>query len=65
MDVRRYTRLTNAFSKKLENHTAMTSIFLTYYNWCRRHMTHGKTPAEAAGLTSKPWIIENLVDLLD
>jgi IS1 family transposase len=61
MGVRRYTRLTNAHSKKIENHVAMTAIFFTCYNWCRLHQTLRMTPAMAAGLTSRVWEIEDLI----
>lgn len=61
MGVRRYTRLTNAHSKKLENHVAMTSIFFTCYNFCRVHQTIGKTPAVAAGLARETLTIEELL----
>jgi hypothetical protein len=64
MSMRRYTRLTNGFSKKLENHRHMTTIFFTYYNFCRRHMTLGTTPAIAAGLTSLVYGIADLIDLI-
>ena len=63
MGMRRYTRLTNGFSKKVENHSFMTTIFMTYYNWCRRHASLSKcTPAMAAGLTDRKWEIEELID---
>lgn len=64
MSMRRYTRLTNGFSKKLENHKHMTAIFFTYYNFCRRHMTIGTTPAIAAGLTDRALGIADLVALI-
>lgn len=65
MGARRYTRLTNAFSKKVENHGYMTSIFYTYYNWCRVHQTLRITPAMAAGLTDHQWEISELIDLVE
>jgi IS1 family transposase len=65
MGMRRYTRLTNAHSKKIENHLAMTTIFLTYYNWCRIHQTLRVTPAMEAGLTDRLWEIEDLVKLTE
>jgi IS1 family transposase len=64
MGMRRYTRLTNAHSKKIENHIAMTTIFMTYYNWCRIHQTLRVTPAMEAGLTTKLMEIEDLIGLL-
>lgn len=65
MSLRRYTRLTNGHSKKLDNHVAMTSIFMTTYNWCRRHQSLAKqTPAMAAGLTDHKWELAELVELM-
>lgn len=61
MGVRRYTRLTNAHSKKLENHVAMTAIFFTCYNFCRVHQTLRMTPAMAAGLTKRVFEVEDLL----
>ena len=49
--VRRFTRLTNAFSKKLANHAHAVALFYVSYNWCRRHATTRTTPTQAAGLT--------------
>jgi IS1 family transposase len=51
MSMRRYTRLTNAFSKKFENHCHMVALYSVWYNWMRKHKAHGKTPAIASGLT--------------
>ena len=65
MGMRRYTRLTNGFSKKAENHAHMTAIFFTYYNFCRVHSTLRVTPAMAAGLTDNAWEIEELVGLVE
>jgi len=65
MGIRRYTRLTNAFSKKIENHIHHTAIYFCYYNWCRIHQTLRVTPAMEAGLTTKLWEIEDLVALMD
>lgn len=65
MGMRRYTRLTNGHSKKLDNHVAMTAIFMTCYNWCRRHQTlKGQTPAMAAKLTDRKWELAELVEML-
>jgi IS1 family transposase len=64
MGMRRYTRLTNGHSKKLENHLAMTSIFMTCYNFCRIHQTLRVTPAMEAGLTDHVWEIEELLEFL-
>jgi IS1 family transposase len=65
MSSRRYTRLTNAFSKKLENHWAAISLHFAYYNWCRIHGSLRITPAMAAGLARAPWSVADLVRLLD
>jgi hypothetical protein len=64
MQIRRYTRLTNAFSKRLRNHTAALGLFLCYYNFCRIHRTLRVTPCMAAGVTSRVWEIADLVALL-
>jgi IS1 family transposase len=65
MGMRRYTHLTNVFSKKVENHEAMTSLHFCYYNLCRIHKTLRITPAMEAGITSHVWEIEELVGLLE
>ncbi|HVT61023.1 MAG TPA: IS1 family transposase [Thermoanaerobaculia bacterium] len=64
MGMRRYTRLTNAHSKKLRNHTAALGLFLCFYNFCRIHQTIRCTPAMAAGVSERLWSIEDLVGLL-
>lgn len=65
MGVRRYNRRTNAFSRKLENHIYHTALFVTYFNWIRRHDTTRVTPAMAAGLT-ETWFSERwLLDVVD
>jgi IS1 family transposase len=64
MGMRRYTRLTNAHSKKLRNHTAALGLFLCYYNFCKIHMSLRVTPAMAAGVESRVWEIADLVALL-
>jgi IS1 family transposase len=64
MSLRRFTRLTNAFSKKLENHTAALGLFHAHYNLCRIHKTLRVTPAMAAGVTTRVWDIADLVALL-
>lgn len=64
MSVRRFTRLTNAFSKKVENHTAAFGLFSAHYNFVRIHKTLRVTPAMAAGVTSRLWSVEDLVALL-
>jgi IS1 family transposase len=62
MGVRRYTRLTNAFSKKLEMHVAATALHFAHYNFCRVHQTLRVTPAMEAGLTDHVWSINELLD---
>lgn len=65
MSMRRFTRLTNAFSKKLENHEHAIAIYFMYYNFCRIHQTLRVTPAMEAGLTDHVWGLEELVSLLE
>ncbi len=68
MCMRRFTRLTNAFSKKLENHAAAVALHFMYYNFARPHQTlskpYPKTPAMAAGVTDHVWKVEEVVALL-
>lgn len=65
MSMRRFTRLTNAFSKKVENHEHMLAIYFTYYNSCRVHQTLRVTPAVEAGIATRVWPVEDMVRLLD
>lgn len=60
MMCRRFTRLTNAFSKKLENLKAALALHLAYYNFCRIHQTLRVTPAMAAGVTDRVWGLADL-----
>jgi len=68
MASRRFTRLTNGFSKKLENHAAAVSLYVAHYNWCRVHealtpnMRDQNTPAMALGITDHVWSIGELLD---
>ena len=64
MSMRRFTRLTNAFSRKVENHAAMVALFFMFYNFCRVHQTLRVTPAMAAGVSDHVWEIEEIVGLL-
>ncbi len=64
MSIRRFTRLTNAFSKKIENHAAAVALWFMYYNFCRVHQTLRVTPAMEAGISTHVWTIEELVSLL-
>ena len=61
MGMRRFTRLTNGFSKKIENHIAMVAIHAVYYNFARIHKTLRITPAMAAGLSDHVWSLEEIV----
>lgn len=61
MTLRRYTRLTNAHSKKTRNHDAMLGLYFAWYNWCRKHSTIKTTPAVKAGFASEPWTLEELL----
>ena len=65
MGNRRFTRLTNAFSKKIEQHAAMVSLFFLHYNFCRIHKTLGVTPAMEAGITDNLRDMEWVVGLID
>ncbi len=61
MHLRRFTRLTNAFSKKLDNLKAAVTLYVAFYNFCRVHQTVKATPAMAAGLTDHVWGIAELL----
>ena len=65
MQMRRFTRLTNAHSKKLENHEAAIALHYMHYNFCRIHHSIRVTPAMEAGISSHVWSIEELVGLLN
>ena len=65
MQMRRFTRLTNAFSKKLENHMHMVALYTVWYNFIRIHKTLRVTPAMAAGLSDTLWDMEDLVRIMD
>lgn len=65
MHTRRFTRLTNAFSKKLENHAHSVALFAMYYNFVRIHKTLRTTPAMAAGVSKRLWEIDDIVDVLE
>ena len=64
MSMRRFTRLTNAFSKKVENHTTTMALHFMHYNFARIHQTLRVTPAMAAGVTDHVWEIGEIVGLL-
>lgn len=65
MHMRRFTRLTNAFSKKFENHCHMVALYTVFYNFCRIHKSLKVTPATAAGVTDRLWSMEEIVALID
>ena len=63
--MRRFTPLTNGFSKKLENHSAAVALHYMHYNFVRIHRTLRVTPAMQAGLTNRVWSIEDIIGLLE
>lgn len=65
MHMRRYTRLTNGFSKRLENHMAALALHFMYYNFVRVHQTLRTTPAQAAGVDSRLWEMSDIVNLIE
>jgi hypothetical protein len=65
MHMRRFTRLTNAFSKKVENHACAVALHAMYYNFVRIHQTLKVTPAMAAGVTDRLWEMSDLVDVIE
>jgi hypothetical protein len=65
MSMRRFTRLTNAFSKKVQNHAAAIALHYMHYNFCRIHKTLRVTPAMEAGLTDHVWTLEEVALLLE
>ena len=65
MHMRRFTRLTNAFSKKIENHHHMVSLYTVWYNFVRIHKTLRVSPAMAAGVSDRLWSMEDVVALVD
>jgi IS1 family transposase len=65
MSMRRFTRLTNAFSKKLDNHIAALALYFVHYNFCRIHKSLRVTPAMAAGITDRLWSLEDVIAKID
>ena len=65
MQMRRFTRLTNGFSKKVQNHAAAIALYFMYYNFCRVHQTLRVTPAMEAGVADHVWTVEEMVGLLE
>lgn len=65
MQMRRFTRLTNAFSKKFENHVHMVALYTVWYNFVKMHKSLRMTPAMAAGVSKTLWSIETLAEMVD
>ncbi len=65
MSIRRFTRLTNGFSKKLENHVHALALYFVHYNWMRIHKTLRVSPTIAAGLTDRLWSWEDIIAIMD
>ncbi|SPE36117.1 conserved hypothetical protein [Candidatus Sulfopaludibacter sp. SbA6] len=65
MGTRRFTRLTNAFSKKIDSHAHAVALYFLFYNFARVHQTLGKTPAMAAGIETKKWEMADIVAMID
>ncbi len=65
MHMRRFTRLTNAFSKKVENHAYAVALHVMYYNFVRIHSTLRMTPAMASGVSEQLWEIGDIVKLVE
>jgi len=65
IDSRRLTRLTNAFSKKIENHAHAMALYFLYYNFVRIHKTLKVTPAMAAGVKNRLWEMKDVVTMLE
>ena len=64
MRMRRFTRLTNGFSKKVENHAYAVALFYMHYNFCRIHQTLRVTPAMEAGVSDHVWSLEEIANLV-
>jgi hypothetical protein len=65
MGIRRFTRLTNAFSKKVENHVYGLAIYFMYYNYVRIHQTLRTSPAMAAGVSKTLWSMDDIVKVVE
>ena len=65
MSMRRFTRLTNAFSKKIDNHVHALALYFTFYNFCRIHKSLRVTPAMAAGVTDRLWSFDDILAKID
>lgn len=65
MQMRRFTRLTNAFSKKFENHAHMVALYTVWYNFVKLHRQHRMSPAMAAGVSDRLWSMEDIAALVE
>jgi IS1 family transposase len=65
MQMRRFTRLTNAFSKKFENHVHMVALYTVWYNFAKIHKAHRLSPAMAAGVADRLWSMEDIAELVE
>lgn len=65
MSMRRFTRLTNGFSKKIDSHIHALSLYFVFYNFARQHKTLRMSPAMAAGISDRLWSMEDIVALID
>ena len=65
MQMRRFTRLTNGFSKKFENHAHMVALYTVWYNFVKTHKAHKLSPAMAAGVSDKLWSMEDLANMVE
>ncbi len=65
MGMRRFTRLTNAFSKKIDNHCHMVALYTVFYNFVRMHKTVKMSPAMAAGITQRLWSMEDIAAMIE
>lgn len=65
MSMRRFTRLTNAFSKRIDNHVHALALYFVWFNFCRQHAKHRLSPAMAAGIAKTLWSMEDVVRMID
>jgi hypothetical protein len=65
MQMRRFIRLTNAFSKKIDNHCHALALYFVFYNFVRTHKAHKLSPAMTAGLTDSLWSMTDLAEMVD